>query len=231
MWSGIVREASSRGMEEQDRKVIDSLLTTTRTVRRRLDFSRPVSSATILECLDLALQAPTGGNYQGWRWLVIRDPAKKRAIGNYYRDALATASASPPEQVEPGSRGMLAGAWHLANHLHEVPVLVIPCIAGRLKPSSSPARAASLYGSIYPAVWSFQLALRSRGLGSAFTTIHLEREAEVADLLGVPERVTQAALIPVAYVLGETFKPAHRTPARQVTYWDTWASLEDAAGA
>src|SRR5690242_15695142 len=131
MWSGIVRGAFSCGMEEQDRNVIDHLLTTTRTVRRRLDLSRPVSSATVLECLDLALQAPTGGNYQGWRWLVIRDPAKKRVIGSYYRDALTAASAGPPDLAEPGSRRMLEGAWHLANHLHEVPVLVIPCIAGR----------------------------------------------------------------------------------------------------
>jgi nitroreductase len=209
-------------MDTAGREIIDSLLTTTRTVRRRLDFDRPVSNALILECLDLALQAPTGGNYQGWRWIVVRDESKKRALAGCYRQALAAASEHPPEQGDHGASRMLEGAWHLADHLHEVPVLVIPCILGRLKPSSSSARAASLYGSIYPAVWSFQLALRSRGLGSAFTTIHLENEAEVARLLHVPERVTQAALIPVAHVLGDTFRPAERLPARQVTYWDTW---------
>ena len=204
-----------------DLATVDWLLTTTRTVRKRLDLARPVPEAVLLECIDLAVHAPTGGNYQGWRWIVVRDPETKLRIAEIHRRALGAVDTGGTDGDAAGRR-MIEGARYLAAHLADVPVLVIPCILGRLTPSSPPARAASLYGSIYPAVWSFQLALRSRGLCSAFTTVYLAHEDEVRDLLGIPERVTQAALLPVAYPIGEDFRPAARRPARDVSFADRW---------
>jgi nitroreductase len=202
---------------------IEWALSTTRTVRRRLDLERPVDTAVVRDCLEVALQAPTGGDRQGWRWIVITDPAVRGAVRDIYLDALNEASGGhrPSQVADSGSR-MLEGAWHLATHLAEVPVLVVACIRGRLAPDIAPARAASLYGSIYPAVWSLQLALRSRGLASAMTTVHLERYAAMADLLGIPDDVTQAALIPIAHLVGEDLHPAHRRPVREVAYLDHW---------
>jgi len=207
--------------QSPDLRTVDWLLTTTRTVRKRLDLTRPVPQSLLLECIDLAVQAPTGGDYQGWRWIVIRDPETKRQIAEIQQRALASADSERP-QVDASHQRMIEGARYLIQHLAEVPVLVIPCILGRLKQSWTPARAASLYGSIYPAIWSFQLALRSRGLCSAFTTAYLAREGDIQDLLGIPERVTQAALLPVAYPIGQNFRPAVRRPAREVTFWDRW---------
>jgi nitroreductase len=203
---------------------IDWLLTTTRTVRKRLDLTRPVPQALLLECVDLALQAPTGGNYQGWRWIVVRDPDKKASIAAINRRALADVDKGGTP-ADDAARRMVEGARYLADHLADVPVLVIACVQGRLQPSSPPARAASLYGSIYPAIWSFQLALRSRGLCSAFTTAYLAYERDVAELLGIPDRVTQAAMLPVAYPLGDDFRAASRQPASQVTFSDEWGNM------
>jgi len=202
---------------------IDWVLSTTRTVRRRLDLARPVDCAVVRDCLELALQAPTGGDLQGWRWIVVTDPAVRTAARDIYLDALTERSGGhqPAEVVNSDDR-MLDGAWHLATHLDEVPVLVVACIRGRISPNSAPARVAALYGSIYPAVWSFQLALRSRGLASAMTTVHLERHTAMADLLGIPDHVTQAALIPVAHLIGSDLHPAHRRPIREVAYLNRW---------
>jgi nitroreductase len=202
---------------------IEWVLTTTRAVRRRLDLARPVDEDVVLDCLEVALQAPTGGDAQGWRWIVITEPVTKARVRDLYVEALTEASGGrrPPETTGPGDR-MLEGAWHLANHLDQVPVLVVACIRGGLTPASTPAQAASLYGSIYPAVWSLQLALRARGLASVLTTVHLVRHREMADLLGIPENVTQAALIPVAHLLGDELRPAHRRPVRQVAFRDRW---------
>jgi nitroreductase len=211
---------------------IDWLLSTTRTVRRRLDLTRPVDRAVVRECLDLALQAPTGGDIQGWRWVVVTDPEVRSRIRDIYLDSLSEASGGrrPAQVVDSGDR-MLDGAWHLATHLDKVPVLVVACIRGRLAPDSPPARAGALYGSIYPAVWSLQLALRSRGLASAMTTVHLERHAAMAELLGIPDDVTQAALIPIAHLLGADLRPAHRRPVRDVAYLDRWGDpWEDESG-
>jgi nitroreductase len=207
---------------------IDWVLSTTRAVRRRLDLERPVDHAVVRDCLELALQAPTGGDLQGWRWIVVTDPAVRSRIRDVYLDSLAEASGGrrPTQVVDSGDR-MLDGAWHLATHLDKVPVLVVACIRGRLAPNSPPARAAAFYGSIYPAVWSLQLALRSRGLASAMTTVHLERHAAMAELLGIPDDVTQAALIPIAHLLGPDLRPAHRRPVSEVTYLDRWGDPWD----
>ncbi len=200
----------------------DELLTTTRAVRRRLDVTRPVPTEVILDCLRLAVQAPSGGNAQRWRWLVVDDPALRSAIAESYRAAaLGKFEAARDAATEPGVRRAYDGAVHLAKMLDDVPVLVIPCALGRVDGVSN-SRAAGFYGSIIPAVWNFQLALRSRGLGSVYITAHLDQEAEVARLLGIPAGVTQVALIPVAYTRGTDFRPAARVPVEEVTYRNGW---------
>ena len=206
----------------------DRLLTTTRAVRRRLDLDRPVEREVLLECVSIAQQAPTGGNSQGWSFVVVTDEAKRARIAELYREASGEYFEKAKARAERKGDGQTArvydGARYLADVLHRVPAHVIPCIRGSFLAAESPnASAAGLYGSIVPAAWSFQLALRARGLGSAWTTMHLYREREVAELLGIPEDVTQVALLPVAYYTGDTFSPAGRPPPETVTHWNGWS--------
>lgn len=217
-----------------DLKSVDKLLTTTRAVRKRLDFDRPVADELIKECLEIAIQAPTGSNAQGWQFLVITDPAKKQQIGELYRKSFyiyAAASAEQPARRGSGEEHLAqmarvaSSASYLADNMGRAPVLLIPCISGRVE-NAGPMAQAGLYGSILPAVWSFQLALRARGLGSSWTTLHLRYEKEAAEILGLPEFVTQAALLPVAYYNGTDFKPAKRVPAAQVTFWNHWGQRQ-----
>jgi nitroreductase len=200
----------------------DRLLATTRSVRRRLDLTRPVPRDVVLDCLRLAVQAPTASNGQRWRWVVVDDPATRRALGDIYRrmGERYLRGYDVPEASTQTER-VLASANYLADIMTEVPMLVVPCITGRLE-STAPALAASFYGSIVPAIWSFQLALRSRQLGSCFTTFHRAHEAEARDLLGIPEDVTQVALLPVAYTTGGDFSLAVRPPVEGITYWNRW---------
>lgn len=202
-----------------DTSVTDELLSTTRAVRRRLDLDRPVERDVVLDCLRLAIQAPTGSNRQGWRWLVVTDAEKKRRLSELYRaGGEAYLRRALDTTGDDQQRRVFESAMYLVEHLHRVPVLVIPCIEGR-PPEGNPA---GFYGSILPAVWSLQLALRSRGLGSALTTFHLAHEREAAALLGVPDDVTQVGLLPVAYTTGTGFRPARRRPVEEITYWDAW---------
>lgn len=205
-----------------DLSVVDRLLTTTRTVRRRLDLTRPVEPEVIEEAIEIAIQAPTGSNRQNWRFVVVTDPDKKKAVADVYRRAFEAYAGPRPARAPstPGER-ITASAWYLSDHMHDVPVLVIACIEGRVE-NQGPAAQASLYGSILPSAWSLMLALRARGLGSAWTTLHLTREKEVARFLGIPDSVTQAVLLPVAYYEGKDFQPAPRRPGREVTYWNSW---------
>lgn len=207
-----------------DTVTTDHLLSTTRAVRRRLDLERSVEPAVILECLRLAVQAPTAGNVQTWHWMVVTDPEKRRVLADLYRGAgeehLRRQLAAVEESDEQSKR-VYESALHLADILAQVPVHVIPCVEGRADGARN-ARAATLYASIIPAAWSFQLALRSRGLGSAWTTLHLLREREVAEVLGIPDDITQVALLPVAYTIGQDFKPAVRPPVEGITYWNGW---------
>ena len=211
------------GAMEFDLDQTDALLATTRAVRKRLDFDREVPDDVLLECLQLAIQAPTGSNRQGWRWLVIRDPEKKEALAEIYRRAGGAYLADAAKTADPGSQTgrVMDSANFLAQKLGEVPVMVIPMIIGRLDDDSTNS-AAGLFGSIIPAMWSFQLALRSRGLGSCYTTLHLGHEKEAAELLGIPDHMSQAGLLPVAYTKGTDFKPANRDPVEQITYLDTY---------
>jgi nitroreductase len=201
---------------------VDQLLSTTRAVRRRLDLSRPVERAIILECLQLAMQAPTASNDQNWRWLVVTDADKRATIAEIYRSIAGDYMASAAETaVDPQTRRVYRSANALTAILADVPVLVIPCIERRFDDAPLGVAAAA-WASIIPAAWSFQLALRSRGLGSVWTTLHLFKEREVAELLGIPDTVTQVALFPVAYTIGTDFKPAARPPADTVTSWNAW---------
>ena len=218
--------------DRMDLATVDHLLTTTRSVRKRLDLDRAVSPEVIEECLNLAIHAPTGANAQGWRFVVVVDAGKRARLAEIYRRAWTAIyggeRARPVDPTDARSvqrRRVLDSAAHLAENLHRVPVHVVPCILGRVEPDARTARWAGHLGSILPAVWSFQLALRSRGLGSVLTTLHLYGEAEAAEVLGIPDTVTQAALIPVAYTKGTDFRPAPRRPASEVTYWNNWKAV------
>src|SRR5579859_41277 len=209
----------------------DELLTTTRSVRKRLDFERPVERTVIEECLQTALQAPSASNMQGWRFMVVTDRTKRAALAEIYRKAwaiyLTLPVAAPNLKFDDPARNatqvrVTASAQYLANHLQDVPVHVIPCLMGRLDDQPSYIQAA-YYGSIYPAAWSFMLAARARGLGTAWTSLHLFFEEEAAGILGIPYAdVLQTALIPVAYSKGTEFKPAPRDPLSGLVHWDTW---------
>ncbi len=209
--------------------VADELLSTTRAVRKRLDLNRPVPRALILECIRVSQQAPTASNRQNWRWIVVTDPAKRAALAELYRsigsDLFLTSAEKARQDGEAQTGRVYDSAHYLADHLHEVPALVFPCLVGR-PGSDMPAAQAGFFASIYPAVWSFCLAARARGLGTALTTIHLMREKEVAAILGIPDDVTQVALLPLAYTIGDTFKPAARPPAEDITFFDQWDRKE-----
>lgn len=229
-----------------DLRSVDRVLTTTKAVRRRLDLDRPVEREVIQECLQLAVHGPTANGRENWRWVVVEDSDLRRQIADYYRtgwkvhtSALAAASGRRSRGDHDRIARSRASADWLADHLHLVPVHVIACLIGRppgevgrgpgtdrvsyLKKDDAQLVANSLYfGSIYPAIWSFQLALRSRGLGSAITVAHTAYEAEIGQLLGIPRLATQVALLPVAYTRGVDFTPSPRVSARTVTYWDRW---------
>ena len=205
----------------------DELLTTTRSVRKRLDLTRPVPLGLVKECLEIALQAPSGGMRQGWHWIVVTDPQVRAQIGDFYRRSaepyLASAAAVDPSRAT-GS-GLMArvggSSAYLAQHMGEVPVLVIPCIT--VQPAWPAGESqAGLWGSLLPAAWSYMLACRSRGLGTAWTTLHLQYETEIAGLLGLPDGIRQGALIPTAYYTGDSFRPAERRPLADVLHVDRW---------
>lgn len=203
----------------------DEVLTTTRSVRKRLDLTRPVERDVLLECVDIAHQAPTGSNMQGWRWLFVDDPAKKKVLADMYRANFYPYAHAPdrPKSDAQGER-ILDSATYLAEILDQVPVLLIPLHAGRLDVGTPTFGQASAWGSLLPAVWSFMLALRERGLGSAWTTLHLPHEKEAAELLGIPfDHYTQAGLFPIAYTVGTDFKPAKRLPAEKFIRWNAWS--------
>ncbi len=209
-----------------DIATVDELLSTTRSVRKRLDLNRPVGRDVILECIRLAMQAPTGSNAQDWRWLVITDPDKRAAIADIYGSIGAEYLAYAANNASDAqTRRVYESAMSLTETLARVPVHVIPCLERRFD-GTNLLIAATAWASIIPAGWSFLLALRSRGLGSVWTTMHLAKEREVAEVLGIPDTVTQAALFPVAYTIGTDFSPAERPPAETITFWNTWKTAD-----
>ncbi len=206
----------------------DELLTTTRSVRKRLDLDKPVPLELVRECIEIALQGPSGSNRQTWHWIVVTDAEKRAAIGEYYRRAVekylegagAAGKLFADDPVRgPVQRRIGSSVAYLGERMGEVPVLVIPCIEARSLPGGNQA---GLWGSILPSAWSYMLAARSRGLGTAWTTLHLNYEKEVAELLGLPEQVRQSVLIPTAYTIGTDFKPAPRQPLEEVLHLDAW---------
>jgi nitroreductase len=208
-----------------DTAMTDELLATTRAVRRRLDLDRPVERDVLLECIALAQQAPTGTNAQSWRWVVVTEPATKAALAELYRGGcLAYLEQGVVEEEDPQTRRVYESSLQLATTIERVPVLVVPCIERRFDGAPLVVTASS-FGSILPAAWSFLLALRSRGLGSVWTTAHLWNEPEAARLLGIPDTVTQVAMFPVAHTIGTDFKRATRPPPEMVTFWESWGAL------
>lgn len=206
----------------------DDVLTTTRSVRKRLDFDKPVPREVLMECLDIALQAPTGSNSQGWQWVFVTDPDKRLALAEIYRtNATPYLNAEKPtygDERDERAPKVMDSASYLNDNLEKAPVMLIPCLEGKPKDTVSGA-SAGYWGSLLPAVWSFMLALRSRGLGSAWTTLHLlgDGERQAAKLLGIPfDSYSQAGLFPIAYTKGTDFKKAKRLPAEQLTHWDEW---------
>ncbi len=214
----------------------DELLSTTRAVRKRLDFDKPVPMSVIEECMNLAVQAPTGSNAQGWQFMFITDEAKRAQIGDYYRQAFDIYRQMPVAihklHKDSGDDALTASqdrsassADYLADNMGRAPVLMIPCIAGRTdRPESNNLIAQTgTYGSIIPAAWNFMLAARARGIGTAWTTLHLMHEQAIAELLGIPyDDYMQVALIPIAYTKGTDFKPAYRPPVSGVMHVDQW---------
>lgn len=222
---------------------LDHVLTTTRAVRLRLDHDRPVPLDVIGECLQYALQAPTGGGAEDWRWVVVSDPGRKAELARLYLAAYeehvraplgGAAGAADPAvagrlggvgadgRIGDRTRRILRGADHLARTIGRAPHLVVPCATRPDPAAGGPGTASALYGSIYPAVWQFNLALRARGLGTVITTLHLHRAREAAAILGIPSTAVQITMLPVAYTKGTDFRPAARMPVNQVAYHDHW---------
>jgi len=230
---------SSNDYRPIDLSSVDHVMNTTRSVRLRLDFEREVPDALLKEALAVALQAPTGANTQTWRFVVVRDAAKRRAIADFYRSAAADYvegrtglsrtgvtmmreyAADDPRQQQ--REAMMKSGGYLMEHLERAPVMIIPCIEGRFE-TDDVFTQASMWGSILPATWSLMMALRARRLASAWTTLHLRHEQAVAELLGIPHQYyMQVALIPLAYTKGTHFKPAYRPPIETVMHIDTWS--------
>jgi nitroreductase len=203
-----------------DLAAVDKLLTTTRTVRRRLDPTRPVPLEVIEECLELAIQAPIGGDMPRYRFIVITEPDLKANVAAIYRKAQEVILEPYMQRLGP-EHGFMVGVRFFLDHLHEIPVLIFSCIDA-ITPDMPLWRIYSRLGSIYPITWSLMLALRSRGLASAWTSVHAIYEDEVKAVLGVPESIGLAALLPVAYFTGDDFRPAKRIPAKERTYWNGW---------
>jgi nitroreductase len=206
-----------------DLATVDKLLTTTRTVRKRLNFTRPVEPEIIQTCLEIAIQAPTGGNIPRYHFVVVTDSALRADLAAMYKRAyLEVYSPKRQEEVRQSDPRLIDSANYLAEHMHEAPVLIIPCVEAQLVQGGVQGGGPGAYASILPATWSLMLALRARGVGSAWTTLHLRYEKDAAALLGIPDHIAQAALLPVAYFTGDDFKPAQRVPARERTYWNGW---------
>lgn len=211
----------------------DQLLTTTRAVRKRLDFSRPVDDQIVRECVDVAMQSPSGSNNMTMRFVIVRDEAKRKAIGDIYRQCYEIYRSLDGVYIGSIDKGDAAAnaqqkrsadsADYLATHMGDAPVLVLACTESRRVENAPPMITASMMGNVLPAMWSFMLAARARGLGTAWTTVHLMMEQQVADVLGIPfETVQQACLSPLAYTKGTDFSPAARPPADSIIHWDAW---------
>ncbi len=212
-----------------DLQQTDELLSTTRAVRKRLDLERDVPNDLIMRCIELAEQAPSGGDISSRRWLVVRDPETKKQLADLYRAAGGTGIIETAEQRASSNhpkRSVLESAAHLAANMERVPALVLVTVWGVHDGSGKPG----LFDSVIQSAWSFCLALRARGLGSVWTTMHLGKSKEIAELLGIPEGVSQVVLLPVAWTIGTDFKPANRRPASEIVWFDRWGYTKEQSG-
>jgi nitroreductase len=211
----------------------DQLLSTTRAVRKRLDFERPVPDDLVRECVELAMQSPSGSNNMTMQFVVVRDEAKRKAIGEIYRQCYAIYQSMDGVYIRSIDKGDDAAnaqqqrsadsADFLGEHMGEAPVLVIGCTQGARADGMPGMMVSSVMGNVLPAMWSFMLAARARGLGTSWTTVHLMMEQQVADVLGIPfDSVQQVCLSPLAFTKGTDFKPAKRPPADSIIHWDAW---------
>ena len=211
----------------------DQLLSTTRAVRKRLDFSRPVSDQLVRECVELAMQSPSGSNNMTMQFVVVRDEAKRKAIGEIYRQCYSIYQSMDGVYIRTIDKGEVDAnqqqqrsadsADYLGDHMGDAPVLVIGCTQGARADGMPGMMVSSIMGNVLPAMWSFMLAARARGLGTAWTTVHLMMEQQMADVLGIPfETVQQVCLTPLAFTQGTDFKPAKRPPADSIIHWDAW---------
>lgn len=202
------------------------VVSTARSVRRRLDFDRPIDPALIERCIDAAVQAPTGLNREAWRFLVLTDPAPKQQVAELYRESMATLSERFADRVPDAMKGVQLPSERptyvgLAENLERMPALILVCSLGRPDPANT-AMQVAFYGSVLPAAWSLMLALRASGLGTTWTTLLVSEEERVAEALGIPPDVTQTILLPVAWTKGAVLKPADRKGAAEVTHWNRW---------
>jgi nitroreductase len=203
----------------------DEVLTTTRSVRKRLDFDRPVEKDVIEECLEIAVQAPSASNRQNWHFIFVTEPERKEKLAEIYQRGAEISYAQRANEdlaFSPQKQRVRESSRYLIENMARAPVLFVPCIEGRTDDASI-SRQAALWGTIVPAYWSFMLAARSRGLGTCLTTMHLNLEREAAELLGIPfDEVMQTGLIPIAYTIGTDFKLAKRQPLETVLHWEEW---------
>lgn len=198
----------------------DRLLTTTRAVRKRLDFDREVPDQVIFDCIDAAEQAPTGGSDASRRWIVVRDQVVKDQLGEIYKNSgqFMHTWADRLDGTGHFKERIMSSSAYLVDNLAQAPVLVIAAIWGEHDNSGRPG----LFDSVVPSAWSFNLALRARGLGTAYTTMLNAHVDELAEILGIPDGVTTIVTFPVAYTKGLSFKQAPRRPAHEITYFDQW---------
>jgi len=223
---------------------VDHVLMTTRAVRKRLDLARPVGREVIERCIEIAIQAPTALYGETWHFIVITDATQRAAVAEIYRRAgegfrsgafpfnpylSGLRATSPDDKRFTAQQRMFSSGLELMKHLQDVPVLILACAEGRVE-NQGPGAQASLYGSIFPAVWSLLLAFRARGIGSVMTTLHIGHfERDMARVLELPARVTQAALLAAGYFTGSDFKPAKRAPVRGCIHWDRWPQGSESA--
>ncbi|MGB1757419.1 MAG: nitroreductase family protein [Pseudomonadales bacterium] len=202
-------------MIEDDVLRFEHLLSTARSVRRNLDFDRPIDARDLYACIDVAVQAPTGLIGEGWRFLVVTDPAKKAAVAELYSDILVELMHERGLPLKPSHQALI-------DRLHEIPCMIFVCAVG--VPPDTVSGQIGFYGSILPAAWSLMLALRGRDIGTTWTSLLSGRSDAVAKILGIPDGVTQTVMLPAAYTLNAVLKPAQRAPAEDVTFWDAWGN-------
>ncbi len=193
---------------------VDEVLSTARSVRKNLDFDRPVDRQVLLDCIDVAVQAPVGLGGENWRFVVVDDPAPKQEIAVLYREILERIFKERGMDMKPTHKA-------LTGRLHEIPAMIFVCVDG-LPPDEAPAGQIGFYGSILPAAWSLMLALRARNLGTTWTSLLSARQDDVAKILGMPDGTLLTVMFPVAHLKGATLRRAKRDPAAQVTFWNRW---------